>query len=252
VVPVDDCLIAHSLVAEILADGWFADAAEVTVRVGERTGDRLVVVDPTATGVRLPDGVRAVGADELAAGRDAYFHEEVGGRRFRIGARSFFQCRPDGAETLVELVGAALGPLDGHLVDAYCGVGLFALLLGDGRPVTGIESNRSSVADARINLQRPDGAPSARVIRSRVERWRSEPAVAVVADPARAGLRRPGAEVVARTGARVVVLVSCDPAALARDARLLTGLGYRLDRVITIDLFGQTSHVETISRFVLQ
>jgi 23S rRNA (uracil1939-C5)-methyltransferase len=249
-VTVDDCLIAHPLVAEILIDGRFGPAAEVTVRVGERTGDRLVVVAPTAQGVRVPDDVTVVGVDELDAGSGAHFHEEVDGRRFRIGARSFFQCRPDGAEALAALVGRAVDGVDGPLLDAYCGVGLFGVLLGDGRPVIGVESSRSSVADAVVNLERPGGAPSAVVVRSRVERWRPSPAAVVVADPARAGLRRGGADAITATGAAVIALVSCDPASLGRDARLLADRGYRLDRVVTADLFGQTSHVEVVSRFV--
>jgi 23S rRNA (uracil1939-C5)-methyltransferase len=48
----------------------------------------------------------------------------------------------------------------------------------------------------------------------------------------------------------VFVLVSCDPASLARDARLLAAEGYDLDHVTVVDLFAQTSHVETVSRFV--
>jgi 23S rRNA (uracil1939-C5)-methyltransferase len=47
----------------------------------------------------------------------------------------------------------------------------------------------------------------------------------------------------------VIVLVSCDPASLARDASLLAGHGYRLGPVTVVDLFGQTSHVETVSIF---
>ena len=49
----------------------------------------------------------------------------------------------------------------------------------------------------------------------------------------------------------MIVLISCDPASLARDARLLDGHGYRLDHVTVVDLFGHTSHVETVSRFAL-
>jgi 23S rRNA (uracil1939-C5)-methyltransferase len=54
----------------------------------------------------------------------------------------------------------------------------------------------------------------------------------------------------ASTGAAVLVLVSCDPASLARDSALLVASGYDLERVTVVDLFGQSSHVETVSRFV--
>jgi 23S rRNA (uracil1939-C5)-methyltransferase len=48
------------------------------------------------------------------------------------------------------------------------------------------------------------------------------------------------------------VLISCDPASLARDAGLLTAAGYRLDWVQPVDLFPQTYHVETVTRFELR
>jgi tRNA/tmRNA/rRNA uracil-C5-methylase (TrmA/RlmC/RlmD family) len=72
----------------------------------------------------------------------------------------------------------------------------------------------------------------------------------VVADPSRRGLQRAGVDALAATGAATLVLVSCDPAALARDARLLVERDYRLDRVTVVDLFGHTSHVEAVSVFV--
>ena len=263
VITVDSCLVAHPLAAEILIEGRFGSAAEITVRVGARTGERLVVATPTAQGVRVPDGVAVVGDDELRRGRPAAYHEEVNGRRLRISARSFFQCRPDGAEALAAAAAAALGPPpsagsgpapaggDGppRLLDAYCGVGLFGALLGDGWAVTGLESSRSSTADAAVNLAAHQ--PGAAVVTSRVERWNPEPMAAVIADPARAGLGRDAAHRLAATGAPVLVLISCDPASLARDANLLGTHGYRLDHVTVVDLFGHTSHVEAVARFEL-
>ena len=68
----------------------------------------------------------------------------------------------------------------------------------------------------------------------------------IVANPPRSGM---GVDVPRRIGehrpARIV-LVSCDPATLARDTRRLTQQGYRPERVIPIDLFPQTAHVETV------
>jgi tRNA/tmRNA/rRNA uracil-C5-methylase (TrmA/RlmC/RlmD family) len=132
------------------------------------------------------------------------------------------------------------------VVDLYSGVGLFAGVLGErtGGRVVAVESNRSAVADARINLADLDGA---RVVRSDVRRWRPSPASVVVADPSRHGL---GADVVARigaTGAAALALVSCDPGALGRDAGLLAAAGWRLGSVRLVDLFPHTAHVEVVT-----
>ncbi|MCA1847235.1 MAG: methyltransferase, partial [Actinobacteria bacterium] len=201
---------------------------------------------------RVPYGVLLVGADALAGGHRAWIHEDVGGRRWRISAESFFQGRPDGADALVEAVLAALGGAvraGASVVDLYSGVGLFAGVLGErtGARVVAVESNRSAVADARINLSDLDGA---RIVRSDVRRWRPSAADVVVADPSRLGL---GADVVPRIGATeagTLALVSCDPGALGRDAGLLAAAGWRLDSVRLVDLFPHTAHVEVVTGWI--
>ena len=77
-----------------------------------------------------------------------------------------------------------------------------------------------------------------------------DPIDVVVSDPARPGLAKPGVAALKRMDAPVVVLVSCDPASLARDARLLADAGYRAESVEVLDLFPQTPHVECVTRFV--
>ncbi len=137
VVTLDHSAVSHPLLDELIAEGAYGEATEVTLRVGTATGERLALVTPTRDGVHLPDDVRVVGADELAAGKRAWIHDDVAGRRWRISAESFFQTRPDGAAALVDVVGAmAADVLDGApgtLLDAYSGVGLFAGALLDGR-----------------------------------------------------------------------------------------------------------------------
>lgn len=242
---VADCLVADELVAEVIRDGRFPGAGEVTVRVGVRTGDRLVVVSPKVTeGVAVPDDVRIVGSDELRAGRRAWYHEVVDGHRFRISALSFFQSGAEGADALVAAVRRATGPVGptDRLVDLYGGVGLFARTLGAVEPIL-VERSASAVADARGNL----AGTGARIVRSAVERWRPSPADVVVADPARSGLGRDGVRVVAATGASRVALVSCDVASLARDLVLLAALGFEARRIEVVDLFPNTHHVEAVT-----
>jgi 23S rRNA (uracil1939-C5)-methyltransferase len=241
------CLVAHPLLEELIIDGSFPDG-EVVLRAGARTGERLVVVDGDPTDARLPADVRVVGAEELAAGRRAWFHEEVAGHRFRVSARSFFQASPDGAEALVEAVGDAAGD-ELHpgrpMVDLYGGVGLFAVSLDAAAGSSLVEASASAAADARVNL----AGSGVKVVRSDATRWRPRHARLVVADPPRAGLAKAGVAVVGRTGARRLVLVSCDPAALGRDARILGAAGWVLRSAALVDLFPHTSHVEVVTAF---
>jgi 23S rRNA (uracil1939-C5)-methyltransferase len=258
-VAVPGCLVAHPLVAEVLSAGRFPPGADVTVRVGARTGERMVVVDgpPAEAGGRdpgvdeivVPDGVRVVTGAELAAGKRAWLHEEVAGVRLRLSARSFFQAGPEAAEALVATVAAAAGEVpDGtRLADLYGGVGLFAATVARNAQVEVVEASASAAADARVNLRDRD----ARVVRRDVARWRARPADVVVADPPRAGLGRGGVRAVRATRAPRLVLVSCDAGALGRDSRLLAGAGYRVVASTVVDAFPHTPHVEVVSRFDL-
>jgi 23S rRNA (uracil1939-C5)-methyltransferase len=137
------------------------------------------------------------------------------------------------------------------VLDAYAGVGLFALAVtAPGAQVVAVESSVSAAADCVINL----GSRSARVERREVGARRPREGEAidvVIADPARTGLGKPGAAALAAAAAPVLVLVSCDPVALARDAGLLAQHGYRHDGTDVFDLFPHTHHVETVTRFVL-
>lgn len=245
VVPVDSCMVAHPLLAELLADGGFGEASDVTLRCGARTGERLAVLGPSSEGASLPTSVRVIGTDELAAGRRSWIFEEVAGKRLRLSAESFFQASPEGAEVLVSLVSSAVaGAPEGMLVDAYGGVGLFAATVGENRPVTVLEGSASAAADARVNV------PAASVRHIDVARWRASKAAVIVADPPRAGLGAAGVASLVASRASHLALVSCDSASLGRDAALLQERGFALEWAALVDMFPGTPHIEVVSRFV--
>jgi 23S rRNA (uracil1939-C5)-methyltransferase len=119
--------------------------------------------------------------------------------------------------------------------------------------VTVIESSKSGCGDATHNL----AGRSASVLRADVSGWTSPvgggptpPVDVIVADPARPGLGKPGVAALAAAAAAVLVLVNCDPVSLARDVTLLDAAGYRPESVEVLDLFPNTHHVETVTRFV--
>jgi len=236
---VDSCLVSHPLLAELIVEGRFPGASEVGLRVGARTGERMAWTNGEATPT-LPLGTRY--------GHDAAIDELVGGRRWRISAGAFFQSGPGAAEMLVSSVLRAIGAERGTVVDLYAGGGLLggsiAAAGGADRLVT-VESNRAAVQDARTNL----AEFGAEVIHADVASYAGNPADVVVADPARSGLGPAAARSAAALGATTLVLVSCDSASLARDAVLLTALGYALQAVEVLDLFPDTFHLETVSRF---
>lgn len=235
--PVEACAVAHPLLAELLVGRRYLGAEEVLLRCGARTGERLVSTRPKSTKTDVPHDVR----------RD-YLHEFAAGRLWRISAASFFQTRPDGVDALASVVQDAAADFDSpsRAVDLYSGVGLFAGALAErGWSVTAVEGSRSAVADARVNLDGLD----VRCIRCDVTRWSPSQAQLVIADPSRIGLGSRGVGVIAKTGARRVVLISCDAMSLGRDAALLRSAGYEMTSITQVDLFPHTFHVEAVAVF---
>lgn len=246
-VAVRGCQVVHPRLGELIDAVRARGAGRVTLRVGVAGGERLVMParSASAPGVSAPPDALIVGA-----GDDAAFHEEVGGRRWRVSARSFFQSGPAGAEALVAAVDEAVGPMapGERLVDLYAGVGVLGGVVASRRPgveLAAVESDGSAVRDAEANL----ADLRATVAAGEVGAWAATPAAVVIADPARPGLGRPGAATVLATGCRRLVLVSCDPASLARDVALLAAGGGQLRTLRVVDLFPQTPHVETVAVF---
>jgi 23S rRNA (uracil1939-C5)-methyltransferase len=241
---VDECMVAHPALFDVLRDVTIDPGVELTVRVSEATGQMTAMWDRRAGEVKgLPDTVKA--------GANAALYEDVAGHRFRVSAGSFFQSGPAAAALLVDAVRRAAPELDGadHVVDAYAGVGLFGLAaVSASSRTTSIETSRSAVEDASVNL----GGRAATIVRGEVGEWRADVdrVDVVIADPARSGLGKPGSTALAAARAPVLVLVSCDPVSLARDAKLLRDLGYRHARTEVLDLFPMTHHVEAVTRFV--
>jgi 23S rRNA (uracil1939-C5)-methyltransferase len=244
-VDVDVCMVAHPALFDVLRDVTIDPEVELTLRVSESTGQMTAMWDSRTGDVKgLPETVKT--------GANAALYEDVAGHRFRVSAGSFFQSGPIAAGLLVDAVRRAAPEVDrsDHVVDAYAGVGLFGLAaVSASSRTTSIETSRSAVQDASVNL----AGRAATIVRSEVGAWRTggERVDLVIADPARSGLGKPGSNALAAARAPVLVLVSCDPVSLARDATLLRRHGYRHERTEVLDLFPMTHHVEAVTRFVL-
>lgn len=218
------------------------------LRAGIRTGQRLAMVRgnlaPQAEAEAAAAGVplKRAGHDDIT--------EMVGDERFRVSSKAFFQVNTEGAQVLTELVMEMVAPdEEATVLDLYAGVGLFALPLSRrAAKVFAVESNPAAIRDLRFHAK---GRPI-HIVGTGVERARQQlpPAVDLaVADPPREGLGGMPASLLASMQPLRIVLVSCDPAAMARDARILGNQGYRLGRVVPVDLFPHTYHIESVARF---
>lgn len=192
--------------------------------------------------------------------RDETMEEHLRGETFRIRPSSFFQTNTAQAEKMAQMVLAGLlldaqsaRPGSGQsvtVIDAYCGVGTFALMLARqaGR-VIAIEESASSIKDARWNLRE---VQNVEIMQGKVEDLLptlAEQADGLVIDPPRAGCQRPVLAALAHNPVKRIVYVSCDPSTLARDLDILCHEygTYRLDSVQPLDMFPQTAHIESVA-----
>lgn len=184
--------------------------------------------------------------------------ETVCDAEFEFGLTSFFQIN---SAMLSEIARELLDRLRGakRVVDLFCGVGTFAVLFGKhGISGTGIESDGRAVDEAAANAARNQ------VTRFSFERATAEEAVAgarghslldgcdaVVLDPPRRGCEPQLLQALARERVPRIEYLSCNPATLARDAKILSAGGYALGVVKPYDMFPHTGHVEALAEFVL-
>lgn len=188
----------------------------------------------------VPEEFRKIfGADELLYRSGSY--------EFRVSAGSFFQTNRHLTANLMELVTA--GRTGDAALDLYAGTGLFTAPLARqfGR-VTAVEAAPFSVHDLRRN------APAnVEALQQSTERYLAGlPGEAafdlVVADPPRAGLGEHTAQLLAGLKTPRLTYVSCDPATLARDLKVLVAAGFRLEEMHLVDVFPQTFHLESVSQ----
>jgi 23S rRNA (uracil1939-C5)-methyltransferase len=243
VIDTDRCFVAHPELQALLPHVRLPGARELVLRIGAATGERLAHWTPAGP---RPPGL----PDDVRSGPAAAVHEIVDGVRLRVSAGSFFQSSADAAELLTAAVRRAAGDparwSEATVVDAYGGIGLFAATVVPlTSPLVVVESNAAACADAAVNL----GSRDVRIDNVTVERWQPVPAGLVIADPARAGLGKAAIDKLGATGASRLVLVSCDPVAFARDARLLAEARYRLTAGDVLDLFPNTHHLEVVGSF---
>lgn len=189
-------------------------------------------------------------------GRDT-ITDKLGEFTFAISARSFFQVNTAQAEVLYNQAVTYAG-LTGTetVIDAYCGTGTITLFLArQAAQVYGIEIVEPAILDARQNAvnNKVENAEfivgDAVDIMPRMYRQGIKPQVIVV-DPPRAGCEQKVLETFVNMEPKRIVYVSCNPASLARDLGVLSGMGYVAKEIQPVDMFPWTSHVECVALIV--
>lgn len=190
---------------------------------------------------------------QLILGKDRV-EDKIGDVIFSISPGSFVQVNPEQTEILYQQVLDYAG-LTGTetVVDLYCGIGTISLLLaGKARRVIGIEEFKDAVSDAQNNalinnIKNAEFiAGKAEIIFPQMDVSGTKPDIIVV-DPPRSGCAPVVLEAIVNVKPQKLIYVSCDPATLARDLRILSEKGYKVLEIQPVDMFPQTAGIESVA-----
>jgi 23S rRNA (uracil1939-C5)-methyltransferase len=270
IVAIDDCLVLDE--ALMAAARATTDAlkgvrgeGEISVAFGARDGARLPVVDVTLASDPPTSFVGWLSRECTAPGPFAGARVSLGatskplvfgdpravqpgtdGLPVLIRAGGFAQASDEGAALLAARASALARTEGCSVLELFSGSGTLSIALAKGaRAFSSVEEDAEAVACARQNLDARGLTGKLRVGNAEATDIPAQLDV-VVLDPPRAGA--PAAtRAIAAARPKRVLYVSCDPATLARDLKQLCAAGYALDALETVELFPQTSHVETLA-----
>jgi 23S rRNA (uracil1939-C5)-methyltransferase len=216
--------------------------------------DHIVKAIPEVKGIGISKTIDESGlSDEeirLVYGR-GFIKDELLGKQFEIGFRSFFQVNTLQAERLYKKV-IEFGRFTGkeRVIDAYSGIGSIALSISDKvNKVFGIEIFKSAISDAKRNA-RINGVKNALFELGHVDKvlskWKNYKFDLIIVDPPRKGCSKDLLDTIVKMQFPKVIYISCNPATLGRDLEYLIEHQYKVERIAPVDMFPQTSHVESV------
>jgi 23S rRNA (uracil1939-C5)-methyltransferase len=187
---------------------------------------------------------------QILAG-SAYTIMQVKGRNFRVSAGSFFQVNTPMAEKMVTLIEENIPEGTGVVLELYSGVGLFSAFIAEKvEKLITIESSESAGEDFVDNLDEYDNIALYQGSVEEILPLLDVQSDIVLADPPRTGLSKKVLGRILSMAPELILYISCDPATLARDSKILAEGGYSPEKFVPFDFFCQTYHIETLSIWV--
>lgn len=252
----------HLLIKDAFSTGevmvvWITRKKEVphSAAMCEALCEALPFVKSVIQNVNTRDDNVVLGEQEyLLYGKES-ITDAIHDLKFHISSKSFYQINPVQTEVLYhkalsfcELSGKEL------VIDLYCGVGTISMFLAQcAKKVIGVEIVESAIRDAKENaaLNKIDNiefvCSDAARYASKLQEDGIQPDVVVV-DPPRKGCDEETLHSIVLMKPKRIVYVSCDPATLARDLKMLTSNGYKVEEIQPVDQFCYTFHVECVTR----
>jgi len=213
-----------------------------------KNAERLIV-RTTREGKVLSYTIQANGYPLIYKGRNL-IEDHIGNLKIEVDAASFYQVNPIQCEKLYSIVKSYIDDGD-SILDLYCGAGTIGLYCADkASRVIGVEVVKPAVIQANRNAV-INGNVTATFICGKAEevidtKLQGVKADVVIVDPPRAGCKESLLRAISRINPERVVYVSCDPATLSRDLKILNECGYEMVEVTPVDMFPHTVHIENV------
>ncbi|MEX0590754.1 MAG: class I SAM-dependent RNA methyltransferase [Xanthobacteraceae bacterium] len=267
VVPIDQCPIFAPSLERALAIAWKLaeplDPGGKPLDLHFTSTDGGLDVDIRGSGSLTPQTTEALArvarAEKLArVTRHGELVAQMSEPVLKIGKATvipppggFLQATVKGEATLAALVSEAVGS-SRRVADLFCGIGTFALRMAETAQVLAVDSDEAAIGA----LKKAKGAPGLKPVETVVrDLFRSPltvgelvPCKVAVLNPPRQGAEAQAREL-AHSGATRIVYVSCSPATFARDAQILIAGGFKPGRVVPVDQFRYSAHVELVGVF---
>ena len=239
----------QTMVVFVGANPIFPQKNNITKRLVAEFPDIVTVifnVNPHKTSMVLAE------KEEILYGK-GYIEDILCGCRFRISAKSFYQINSGGTEILYNTAISLAAPTkDETLIDAYCGTGTIGIVASKtAGHVIGVELNPDAVRDAKTNAEINNATNTVFFCGDAGKFMREvasdgQKADTVIMDPPRAGSSKEFIDSLGVMLPKKIVYISCNPETLARDLHYIVKKGYKVKKIVPVDMFPHTTHVETV------
>ncbi|MBR1391400.1 MAG: 23S rRNA (uracil(1939)-C(5))-methyltransferase RlmD [Lachnospiraceae bacterium] len=216
--------------------------------------DKKVALKNLSLNINREKTNRILGDQTITIFGEEYITDMIGDIRFHVSPQSFFQVNPVQTKVLYEKA-LSYAALTGNEIvwDMYCGIGTISLFLAQkAKKVYGVEIVPQAIQDAKKNAKLNHLSNTefycgkAEEIVPKLYREEGIKPDVIVVDPPRKGCDPLLLDTIAAMSPERLVYVSCDPATLARDVKILVGKGFQVERVAVVDQFCHSVHVEIV------
>ena len=247
--PIEACALADPRINEIIKVLNLLDlknAKEITIKAFD---DVMIIIDGVLDFNALKEYASSIYMNDKLVYGNKYITTTINNLTFQISKDSFFQVNTSMIETLyneaIQLISNK-----GTVLDLFCGTGTISLILSKHfKKVIGVEINKEAVECALENKKLNNIHNVDFICADANKVCKELKADVIFVDPPRAGLSKKGLQNILKVNPKEIVYISCDPITLARDLNILKEK-YMVERIIPVDLFPNTYHVESISLLI--